>query len=129
MITSLIFLMIKSTEARSENDRDESTVPTKVIISRTFYRKIGIVGVVILSLNVLLRVLLDRVTYTIGYDCRILYNQSQVESAPSNFPDACYVTHNKKINFLDNGNVSVFLFFCFSVFLFFCFSVFFYLSQ
>ena len=63
---------------------------------------IGSIAALVLLANILFRVLLDRVTHPIGLECQTIYNKTQVLSAPSRFPDKCYVTHSASLDFSDN---------------------------
>jgi hypothetical protein len=69
----------------------------------TKLRYTGWISITILILNIPLRIVLDRATYTVGFDCQTVYNTTQViNMVPANFPDKCYTTHSPKLDFSDN---------------------------
>ena len=99
MLTSIILLLV---ECQSRGGRCSSCrgTPTNSASSkqhqwtlRQKYNAISMIGLMMLLLNILLRVLLDRVTYEVGYQCRTIYNVSQVHSGPSRWERSFFFLH------------------------------------
>ena len=95
---SSILLLLMTHKAR----QDHQVSNTKRWTLTDKLKTIGKIAVFVLFLNIPLRIVLDRTTHPVGWNCQTMYNKTQVAAAPSRFPSKCYVTHSKNLDFSDN---------------------------